>query len=68
MIAAHVGGLASRPHHDPEASVPGVVGLLNQIVHKAAELVELLGALQAAITEQGHRTNDAHPSLSDEQV
>ena len=48
---------------DPAASVAEAVLLLNQSLRTATELGSLLEAAQAAISEQGYRTDDAHPSL-----
>ena len=52
---------------DPAASVAEAVLLLNQALRAATELGTFLEAAQAAISEQGYRTDDAHPSLLDDQ-
>lgn len=52
---------------EPGESVTEAVLLLNQALRKASELGELLEAVQAAISEQGYRTSEPHPSLFDEQ-
>lgn len=52
---------------DPAASVTEAVLLLNQALRTAAELGSLLEAAQTAISEQGYRTDDDHPSLFDDQ-
>lgn len=52
---------------DPAASVTEAVLLLDQCLRTAIELGSLLEAAQAAISEQGYRTDDAHPSLFDDQ-
>lgn len=52
---------------DPAASVTDAVLLLNQALRKATELGSLLEAAQSAISEQGYRTDDDHPSLFDDQ-
>ena len=48
---------------EPGESVTEAVLLLNQTLRTATELGDLLEAAQAAIAEQGYRTDDAHPSL-----
>ncbi len=48
---------------EPGESVTEAVMILNQALHKATELGDLLEAAQAAIAEQGYRTDDDHPSL-----
>lgn len=52
---------------EPGESVTDAVALLTRAARKAADLGQLLEDAQAAIAEQGYRT-DAHPSLFDEQV
>jgi hypothetical protein len=52
---------------DPGESVAEAVLLLNQALYKATELGGLLEAAQAAIAEQGYRTDDVHPSQFEDQ-
>lgn len=52
---------------DPGESVTEAVLLLNQALRTATELGDLLEAAQAAIAEQGYRTDDAHPSLFEDE-
>ena len=52
---------------DPAESVTEAVLILSQALRTATELGSLLEAAQAAISEQGYRTDDAHPSLFDDQ-
>lgn len=52
---------------EPGESVTEAVLLLNQALGKATELGDLLGAAQAAIAEQGHRTDDDRQSLFEDQ-
>ncbi len=50
---------------DPAESVSDAVALLVRAARKAADLGQLLEDAQAAISEQGYRTDD-HPSLFDD--
>ena len=52
---------------EPGESVTEAAVLLNQARHKASELGYLHEAAQAAIAEQGYRTDDAHPSLFEDE-
>lgn len=52
---------------EPGESVTEAVMLLNQALSKATELGELLEAAQAAIAEQGYRTDDVHQSLFEDE-
>ena len=50
---------------DPAASVSDAVALLARASRKAADLGHILEDAQAAVSEQGYRTDD-HPSLFDD--
>lgn len=52
---------------DPAESVTDAVALLVRASRKAADLGQLLEDAQAAIAEQGYRTDDDHPSLFDDE-
>lgn len=52
---------------EPGESVTEAVMLLNQALRWATELGDLLEAAQAAIAEQGYRTEDDRPSLFEDQ-
>ena len=52
---------------DPAASVSEAVLLLNHALRTAARTGSLLEAAQTAISEQGYRTDDDHPSLFDDE-
>ncbi len=51
---------------DPAESVSDAVTLLTRAARKAADLGQLLEDAQAAMAEQGYRTDDVHPSLFDD--
>ncbi len=51
---------------DPAESVADAVALLARASRKAADLGQLLEDAQAAISDQGYRTDDNHPSLFDD--
>ena len=51
---------------DPAESVSDAVALLARAARKAADLGQLLEDAQAAISDQGYRTHDEHPSLFDD--
>lgn len=51
--------------HDPAKSVSDAVALLARASRKAADLGQLLEDAQAALSDQGYRTDD-HPSLFDD--
>ena len=51
---------------DPADSVSDAITLLTRAARKAADLGQLLEDAQAAIAEQGYRTDDPHPSLFDD--
>lgn len=53
--------------HDPAQSVMDAVALLVRASRKTADLGQLLEDAQAAIAEQGYRTDDDHPSLLDDE-
>ena len=52
---------------DPVESLAEAIGLLSRAARKAADLGQLLEDAQAAISEQGYRTDDAHPSLFEDE-
>lgn len=52
---------------DPAESVRDAVALLARASRKAADLGQLLEDAQAAIAEQGYRTDDDHPSPFDDE-
>lgn len=52
---------------DPAESVMDAVALLVRASRKAADLGQLLEDAQAAISEQGNRADDDHPSLFDDE-
>ena len=51
---------------EPGESVSDAVALLARASRKAADLGQLLEDAQAAISDQGYRTHDEHPSLFDD--
>ena len=51
---------------DPAASVSDAIALLARAARKAAELGQLLEDAQAAIADQGYRSDEDHPSLFDD--
>lgn len=52
---------------EPGESVTDAVALLTRAARKAADLGQLLEDAQAAIAEQGYRTDDGHPWLFDDE-
>ena len=48
---------------DPGESVAEAIGLLCRAARRAADLGQLLEGAQAAISDQGYRTDDATPEL-----
>ena len=54
------------PRRNPDESVREAVALLACACRKAADLGQLLEDAQAAISDQGYRSSDDHPSLFDD--
>ena len=54
-------------HREPAESVTDAVALLASAAREAADLGRLLEDAQAAISDQGYRTDDDHPSLFDDE-
>jgi len=52
---------------EPAESVSDAVALLVRASRKATDLGQLLEDAQAAIADQGYRTDDGHPSLFDDE-